>query len=247
MTLRLIPQRGAVASASHLTALPEKAQPQGESAPGRTAPPGSGPPEIETPVDPRRALKDEMRSLKEEEKRLQGQIAEYQQRVEGAPRVDQELKELTHDYETTREMYASLLKRDEDAQIARNLASRKRTEQFRVLDPAIPPRVPEAPNRFRLLFAGLALSLALAAGAVILAERLDTSFHTTDDVRRFASVPVLVSIPLIVTRKDRWRRRMRLAFAATLAAACLALIAGATWHFGHDNEQLVLLLSRSSS
>src|SRR5205823_7811102 len=119
----------------------------------------------------------DIKVLKGEEKRLREGIAIYQARIENVPRREQEFKELSRDYESTRELYQSLLKRYEEAQLAESMEQRQKGEQFRVLDPAVPPKEPVA-RRARLMSIALVLSLGLAAGAVMLAEQLDTSFHS---------------------------------------------------------------------
>src|SRR5206468_7889994 len=93
----------------------------------------------------------EVRILKGEEKRLRDGIAVYQARVENVPRREQEFKELSRDYDGTRELYQSLSKRYEEAQLAESMEQRQKGEQFRVLDPAVPKPEPAAPNRVRLL------------------------------------------------------------------------------------------------
>src|SRR5207247_7188281 len=105
---------------------------------------------------------------------------------------------------------------------------------------------PAAPNRFRLLLMALMGSLGLAGGAVVLAERVDTSFHTVDDLRAFSPVPVLVSIPRIVTRTDRRRRAWHMRLAASAALIGLVVISGLAYFAASGNEQLVSLLGRSS-
>src|SRR5438034_576350 len=149
----------------------------------------------------------DIKILKSEEGRLRDGIAAYQARVENVPRREQEFKELSRDYEGTRELYQSLSKRFEEAQLAESMEQRQKGEQFRVLDPAVPNPEPAAPNRVRLLVMALVGSLGLAAGAVALVEKADTSFHTLDELRAFSVVPVLVSIPRIVTETDRRRRQ----------------------------------------
>ena len=72
---------------------------------------------------------------------------------------------------------------------------------------------------------GLAGALGLAAGAVILAEKLYPSFHTVDDLHAFSQVPVLVSLPYIVTRADIRRRRWRFG----LVALSIILSLGLSW------------------
>src|SRR5207249_1511204 len=162
----------------------------------------------------------EVRILKGEEKRLRDGIATYQARVENVPRREQEFKELSRDYDSTRELYQTLLKRYEEAQLAENMEQGQKGEQFRVLDPALADTVPAAPNRAKLLVVALMGSLGLALAMVMVAEKVDTSFHAVDDLRAFSPVPVVVSIPLIVThgriRRRRWH--MRLAVCAIFIA-----------------------------
>ena len=191
-------------------------------------------------------VETEIRILKNDDKRLHDGIAAYQARVENVPRREQEFRELSRDYDSTRELYNSLLKRYEEAQLAESMEQRQKGEQFRVLDPAIPNSEPAAPNRFRLLLVALMVSLGLAVGAVVLAERVDTSFHTVDDLRAFSPVPVLVSIPRIVTRTDRRRRAWHMRLAASAAFIGLVVISGLAYFAASGNEQLVSLLGRSS-
>ena len=191
-------------------------------------------------------VETEIRILKNDDKRLHDGIAAYQARVENVPRREQEFRELSRDYDSTRELYNSLLKRYEEAQLAESMEQRQKGEQFRVLDPAIPNSEPAAPNRFRLLLMALMGSLGLAVGAVVLAERVDTSFHTVDDLRAFSPVPVLVSIPRIVTRTDRRRRAWHMRLAASAAFIGLVVISGLAYFAASGNEQLVSLLGRSS-
>jgi len=79
----------------------------------------------------------------------------------------------------------------------------------------------------------------------MLAEMLDTSFHSTDELRAFSIVPVLVSIPRIVTEADRQRRQRRFRLAAAGAMLGLVLIAGASYLISHGNEELVQMLAWS--
>ena len=190
-------------------------------------------------------VEGETKVLKSEDKRLRDAIATYQGRIENVPKREQEFRELSRDYESTRELYQSLLKRSEEAQLAESMEQRQKGEQFRVLDPAVPKPKPAAPNRVQLFVIVLLGSLGLAAGAVVLAEKIDTSFHTIDDLRMFSPVPVLISIPLIVTHTDRRRMRWHLQFGATAAFVGLVAIVGLAYFAANGNEQLVSLMVRS--
>src|SRR5437773_4063779 len=188
----------------------------------------------------------EAKVLKGEEKHLRGAIATYQARVENVPRREQEYKEFSRDYESTRELYHSLLKRYGEAQIAESMEQRQKGEQFRLLDPALAPREPVT-RRGRLMLMGLVLSLGLAAGAVVLAEQLDTSFHTVDELRRFSAVPVLASIPRIVTEADTRRSRWRFRLATCVAMLAVAVLMGSAHFVARGNEQLASTLGQAKS
>jgi hypothetical protein len=126
------------------------------------------------------------------------------------------------------------------------MEQRQKGEQFRILDPAVPSGIPTAPVRSRLLMMSLAVSLALGAGAMVLAELLDTSFHSTADLRAYTTIPVLVNIPRIITWDDARRARWRFRFGAVSVLVSLALVAGSAYFMAHGNEQLAQLLSRGA-
>jgi polysaccharide chain length determinant protein (PEP-CTERM system associated) len=170
------------------------------------------------------ALEVEMKALHiEEQNTLQG-IATYQQKVENTPRRDQELQILHRDYDTAKALYQSLLKRQEEAKLAQHLEQRQKGEQFRLLEPAAPSVKPIEPKRSKLLLTGCMGALAFAVGTIVLAEQLNTSFHTVDELRAFTPVPVLVSLPRIVTRAEARRRRWRFGLAGFSAVLILVLI-----------------------
>jgi polysaccharide chain length determinant protein (PEP-CTERM system associated) len=221
----------------------------------RAKPEGSLEAEPTAPVGPyvlrlREALGEvetEIKTIRAEEKSLRQAIATFQRRVENTPRREQEFQELSRDYAATKELYSSLLKRYEDAQLAESMEQHQKGEQFRILDPAVASQKPAAPNRVRLLVMGLLLSLGMAVGAVVLAEQLDTSFYSVDDLRAFTTVPVLVSIPRIVTAVDTRLRQRRFLLGALSALLGLALVVGAVFLLARGSEQLVWMLASGRS
>lgn len=190
-----------------------------------------------------KAANVELSILKTEEQRVRKDLAAFQLRLDTAPQREREFADLSRDYDNTKEMYFSLLKRYEEAQIAENMEQRQKGEQFRVLEPAAPSFDPAAPNRLRLLLMGLALAVGLGAGAMVIAEVLDTSFHSVKDLRAFSTLPVLVSIPLVVTETDARRERSRFRLATIGLLAALILTAGAAYFVSSGNHALTNLLS----
>jgi uncharacterized protein involved in exopolysaccharide biosynthesis len=204
-------------------------------------------PAVTTPVSSRRgtpeSLQAEFQRLKGEEANIRQTIAEYERRLESTPERQQDYNLISRDYQAAKEMYDSLFKRYEEAQLAESVETDRQGERFRVLEPAVPPEGPVAPNRFRLFILGILLAAAAAAGAVIAAEQLDTSFRSVDELREFTSVPVLATIPRIGPKPVV--AHLRVAFATASAVAAIVLIATLSAYIARDNEMLVRLLARA--
>lgn len=126
-----------------------------------------------------------------------------------------------------------------------DLESKRRSgQQFQILDRALPPEEPVAPGRVRLMLMGLILACGMAGFAVLLAEQFDTSFHRLDELWGFTNLPILASIPRIVTRADAWRHRLRFGLVSLLTVSAVALLARASYFLGQHGEQLVWLLAQ---
>jgi polysaccharide chain length determinant protein (PEP-CTERM system associated) len=189
------------------------------------------------------AADTELKLAKADEQRLRRSIDTYQTRVENTPKSEQEFLEMTRDYDATRELYQNLSKRYDEATLAESMEQRQKGEQFRVLDPAVASSAPAGPRRGRLFLIAVGLSLGLGAGAMMLAEMLDSSFHSTEDLRAYTTVPLLVSIPRIVTAADARRRRWRFRLATMGVLVALVVISSSGYFFARGNEYLVQLLA----
>ncbi|ALA59062.1 GumC family protein [Nitrospira moscoviensis] len=201
---------------------------------------------LASPDDIRQALREsdrDLKNLKVEEQRLRQELIAYQRRVERSPQHAQEFQQLERDFKMTRDLYLSLLQRYEDALLAESMERARHDAEMRIIDPAMPSASPAAPNRTRLYLIGLALSLAIAAGGVMLAEYRDRSFHDVDELRAFTKVPILVRIPLIETKAERRKKAVWAGLRAAVSLVSLAAIVGAFQYLGAENEQLVWMLS----
>lgn len=187
----------------------------------------------------------EIRNLQAQESRLRGEIGLNQRRVAGAPFREQEYQALTRDYVTTRDFYESLLKRYEEAQLAEAREDGPQGHRLRLLDPAITPVSALAPDRFRLAIFGLIAALALAVVGVAGAEKLDSSFHSAEDLGRHTRVPVLVRIPRMstVSAADRTEGRRRAALLALGLVVGMILAVSASRVIAQDNEAIVSILA----
>jgi len=151
--------------------------------------------------DPRyRELELEIKRLQGESEKLRAQIGQYRARIEGATVREQQMSSLVQEYENTKKLYESLLKKSEEAQQAENLERRQKGEQFRVIDPARVPEKPVQPDIPKVLLIGLFGGIACGLGGIFAREQLDRSFHDPEDVEATLGFKVLANILRIISR-----------------------------------------------
>lgn len=204
----------------------------GGGAPGDPEGAGRGPTDIE----------GELQALRREEIRLRASIARLVQTLEGTPKIEQELKRFAYDYDTAKNEYLKLRELYQEAYLAESLETRQ-NQQFKIIEVAIPPDGPVAPDRPKLFLLGFMLALGAAAAALFLVEQLDRSFHSIDGIRAFTGVAVLAGIPRILTPGDQWRSRMRFTLVSVCVVAGLAAVAGSGYFAGTHGEPLVWAFS----
>jgi len=116
-------------------------------------------------------------------------------------------------------------------------------EEFRILDRAAAARNAVAPQRLVFVLLGVVLGLGAAAFAVALADRLDRSFHTVEELQAFSRLPVLVTIPHIGAAGAS---RRRLWLTAAPIAIGIVLVVLVSYHIASGNDQLASLFSRGA-
>jgi succinoglycan biosynthesis transport protein ExoP len=190
------------------------------------------------------ALDAELEKLKQEETTLRASIASVEGRLQSMPARQQELQMVSRDRQSAKDLYDSLLKRYEEAQLVESMEADRQGERFRVLEAAVVPEGPSAPNRPFILMLGLLAALGLAGAAVVAAEQIDTTFHSLDELKAFTSVPVLATVPAIADGRGRvvWRA----AFVSASILIVVGLSATAAAMLARGNEDIVRLLVRSA-
>lgn len=171
-------------------------------------------------------IMQEMARLKEDITDTRQQIASYQKRVENTPKREQELLSLRRDYQNIQSTYDSLLDRKLEADIAVNLERKQKGEQFRVLDPAKLPQKPVKPDMRKLFVMIVGAGLALGGGIIFLLEYLDTTFKRPEDIEEDLELPVLCSVPQIISDKMKRLKRIEHASCAAFGVLVFVLFAG---------------------
>ena len=134
---------------------------------------------------------------------LQGRIADYQSRLNRTPVREQELTDLTRDYDQSRTYYESLLAKRNQSELATNLEKRQQSEHFRIIDPPSLPTKPYSPNRFKLSLIGLVAGLMLGVVAAVGAEMMDDRIYDEKEFKKLIPVELIIEVPPLVSAGGR--------------------------------------------
>ncbi len=169
-------------------------------------------------------VRPRLASLQQEEAGLHGRITQYQRRVEAAPRREQQLTQLTRDYENTKTSYEDLLNKRMEAQMSENLEKRQKGEKFQILDAANFPEKPYLPNRPKVMAMGFAGGLGAGMGLALLLEALFPAYYSLKQVQmQVSDMPIAFAIPHISSQAERARSRRRAAVGLLLAVGVFGL------------------------
>ena len=167
-------------------------------------------------------IKREQQMLSDNEK----QIGAISERINSVPGAEVALGALDRDYQTKKTAYDQLLAQQAKITLSADAATQQQAEGIDVIDPANLPSKPVAPKRFLLSGVGLivGLGLGLILTGILEIPRLLT-IESSEDVRHYTGLPVLVSVPELLTAQEARAvpRRRRLLLAAGVTATILSI------------------------
>ena len=158
------------------------------------------------------------------------QISDLMGRLNSVPGAQVSLSKLDRDYLTKKANYDSLLAQQNRITLGANATSSQQGEGIQVIDPANLPSLPIAPKRWTLTAAGLGLGLALGilCAGIFEMPKLFT-IQTTADAAHYTGLPVLISVPELLSpqevRTRPLRRRLLLALGVLITAVSIPALA----------------------
>jgi polysaccharide biosynthesis transport protein len=171
------------------------------------------------------AAQIEIESLKTMRVKLEDELRAYEGRIASAPRVEQEYRALTRDYDNAMAKYREIREKGLQAELAQSLERDRKGERFLLIEPPLVPEKPDKPNRLAILVLGFVLAGAGGVGNLALMESLDKGLHGTRAIQLATQMPLLAVVPYIETAQDR---RARLKRTYTLVGVVLGLVLAAT-------------------
>lgn len=169
----------------------------------------------------------EIKTLYEDEKRLNAEISQYQKRLNLTPVREQQLAAILRDYEQYKRDYSDLLNKQLQAQLAASLEHQQGGQHFRLVEPPTLPFAPSSPKREKVLLAGTALGILFGVALAFLVHTMDHSFHTEKEVSERYGTPLVVGVPLLLTSTEERSLRLKTIFGFLLAGVLIAVALGA--------------------
>lgn len=168
-------------------------------------------------------IEAEISSLQAKKGKLQQMVEQRETSLRDVPEKKKELDRLIQERDSTRNIYEELLTRYGQSEVSKQMEIGDKTTTFRIVDPAILPRVPVSPNIVKLMLLAIAAGLAGGFGVVFLLEQLDGSIKDLAELKNYG-VRVLAQIPSIVEPETLARRKKKnLAIYSGMAVYYLAV------------------------
>ena len=171
-------------------------------------------------------IDSEMQVLRSQSDRIRSQIGILQSRVDNTSTRSIELSKISRGYDITLRKYQDLLGKSLESELSENMEKKQKGEQFQIVDAANFPLKPIRPNRLLVVLAGLLTGIASGVALALLWDNLDTSFKRSDEIKGSVNVPLLATIPSIITRSSvlEQRRTQGLLVLASIGTLAVGLV-----------------------
>jgi len=172
------------------------------------------------------AARRDVAALRSQAMRARAQIAGYEQRLRLAPNLEKEYLQLERDRDMAIGQLENARTMMRAAEMAQKLESEQRGERYTLIQRPRVPDSPVSPNRLGIILLGLVLSMAVAFGLVVVLDVVDPTVRTTFDIADLTDLPIVGTIPVMLSPADQQRRRLQLrmlAIAGGVATVAMVL------------------------
>lgn len=166
----------------------------------------------------------EVESLRARIAELSRQQREGERILGNMPKEQEEWTKLQRDRNVYQKIYDELLQKLEQARVSTNLEVDKKGGSFKIIEKAILPRLPIQPNRVQMILLGIVLGVVSGVAVVIGLEQFNHSFNDEASIESVMKLPVLATVPVVVTEEEELVSRRRDKYVYTAAGAYLLVI-----------------------
>lgn len=148
-----------------------------------------------------------MQFLAEQRTTIEEELVQLNESIDDTPSNAITLGTLERDYENLRVQYNQATADLAAARTGDQIEAQSRGQRITVIEQAVAPREPTAPNRRKIALMGIGGGIVLGAGLIALLELLNSSIRRPADLTNRLGITPFVTIPYIRTRRQRVVRR----------------------------------------
>ena len=164
--------------------------------------------------------------LAEQKALLEKELADLAVSIEATPANAIALGELQSDFENLRVQYDQAVQSLADARMGDRIEVTARGQRIIVVDPAIPPSEPAAPNRNLILLGGFAVGLVGIMAMLFLTDLLNRTVRRPAELVTALGITPFGTIPYITTREEERRQRALTRRTMIIAGVLLPVLIG---------------------
>jgi succinoglycan biosynthesis transport protein ExoP len=129
-------------------------------------------------------------------------LQDYAARLERTPEMEPDYLFLTRDRDTSGQKYQDIRSRLLEAKVSEGLEVQRKGERFSLIDPPSLPEKPDKPNRLAIVLLGIILAVGGGIGTGAVAESLDHSIRTPEQLAQLTQLFPLAVIPFMPNERD---------------------------------------------
>lgn len=139
-------------------------------------------------------IDSEINAMNAKEKYLLVLVKKKENNLRNIPENRKMLGDLEKERDSFREIYEKLLVRLGQSQVSKQMEIEDKSTTFRIIEPAVLPKIPVSPNRKQMIVLGILLGFAGGFGIIFAMDQMDDSIKNLDALKTLG-LPVLAVIP----------------------------------------------------
>jgi succinoglycan biosynthesis transport protein ExoP len=150
----------------------------------------------------------EIEALHAKEKHLKTLITQKEKILKDIPENEKKLTDLIKERDSFKSVYRNLLMRLGQSEVSKQMEIEDKATTFRIIEPAILPKIPVSPNRVKMILAGIFVGFLGGFGILLFLDYTDNSVKTLDALKSLG-LPVFAIIPRMQSTEETIQRKKK--------------------------------------
>ncbi len=154
-------------------------------------------------------VKSKLQGLEEQYALLERKRKDMRAQLARGPEVERELTALNRRLEQLTAQYSIINTNRAEAEMGLMLEASQKSSDFEILETALVPEHPIAPNRKKITMVGVALSIVLAVGLIVVLEMTNPVIRSGSQLSRRLGITPVITVPTLQAPKYSLAERFR--------------------------------------